>query len=107
MTVYSTLLFTGLLPVGTGTLYTVPSGYVAVVRDIEVWSGATSQAGINFGLLSSGFYAVIWNLEIQPSAWQQWKGRVVAPAGLELQGYGGGQSTIHACVSGYLLSLSP
>jgi hypothetical protein len=104
LSVYSTSLFTGYLPQGTATIYTVPTTNTVVIRDIEVWNGSSASAGINFGVLVSGFYGIIWLLNLNEDVWAQWQGRAVCPPGSQIQAYGGGQTTIRACVSGYLLS---
>lgn len=81
--------------------YTVPAGYVAVVRDCDVYSGGGSL--IDFELSVNGvakFWAGQFTIESIPQ-WQGWRGRQVLFPGEEL--FFQSQYPTDGLCSGYLL----
>lgn len=103
--IYSTRFYNG--PATNGqTLYTVPAGFVVVVRDLEVYnfsSSAIVQVQVQLGVSgsTSGVLAFVNNVASQVCA--QWKGRAVVNAGESLVAFSTG-SSFSMLVSGYLLS---
>ena len=103
---YSTNLYTGPASAELMTLYTVPAGYVAVVRDVEYFNSSGDTIDDLYvvaevpGPLAATFAYVA---SLASNAGAQWQGRVVVPAAgfLEVGAYGSGLLLI---VSGYLLS---
>lgn len=105
MTVYSTKFAAG---VGTGStedVYTVPAGYVAVVRDIEVISGSGASDVLVFECVSPGpLHVVIWVLySTGANVWGQWRGRVVLVSGDAISALAPADGSTYL-ISGYLLS---
>lgn len=86
-------------------LYTVPAGYVAVVRDIEAWNfgGETDQLFTTANVPGPLAVAVWVTPEVAPNEWAQWKGRAVFNAGDILQAQAS-SSSWSLFISGYLLS---
>jgi hypothetical protein len=84
-TLYSTL-FGVLRGVETGsvTLYTVPAGYLMVLRDVDLLS---NSAGATQVFIQDGGGAGAWKAFSATAQFQsfQWQGRQVYPAGHELQ----------------------
>lgn len=101
--IYSTLIFHGLLPASGAVIYTTPQDQTLVVRDIEVYNGDSSDRSPNYQVDVSGNLAVFWSVQAPSSAWRQWQGRVVIPAGAGLFGFGGGSGLVQTVISGYLL----
>lgn len=103
--IYSTLLWAGAVPTAAGAFYTPPAGFVAVVRDVELYNNAAGTATINLWVYAgTGPVSPIAVGENVPGASAtQWQGRVVLP-----QGYGlcnnGAIADFYATISGYLLS---
>lgn len=82
--------------------YLVPEGYVAVVRDVDVWSGGGSI--INYGLDINGiarFWGGQFTVESVPQ-WAGWRGRQILNAGEYL--YFTANGALDGCISGYLLT---
>ncbi len=101
--VYSTQFLTWSNPT-SGVLYTVPAGYVAVVRDMDVWwDGETDEGSLIASIHNVCTFMVFYGAPSVASAFQ-WRGRVVINPGekLELFPSVGNWSGV-AC--GYLLSL--
>lgn len=85
------------------TLYTVPAGNVAVIRDMEYFS--SSSALFNVQCSSSGRSGLLWYLSGVPAnSWHQWQGNTVLPPGDVLQGFADGAGNL-IVVSGFLLTL--
>lgn len=103
---YSTSFYAGEILVTDAyqTLYTVPSGYVAVLRDVELVNLAASdeQAFLALGPGSSTVPFAALTLAAS-GGWGQWKGRVVMDVGVTLQLFVETEPTA-AVISGYLLS---
>lgn len=88
---------------GVHLLYTVPSGKIAVVRDIDLVTGLAvagtaaifaGSSGATF-FTSSGAVALVWS---------EWRGRQVLPAGETLKVVVIGGQQYDVTVSGYLLT---
>lgn len=105
-TVYSVRFYAavGLAP-GSYTVYTVPPGYTAIVRDIDCYSSAgVSNAEIYFeGNLGQTFFHAEVVATTQDSP--QWRGRQVFEAGDTISVNVGGASNWDVTISGYLLAL--
>lgn len=101
--VYSTA-FIGEKELSGSAVYTVPTGYVAVVRDCDVFQGSSST-GVYFQLLGGEGQAFFWCSSLPLTAqWFQWTGRHVLNEGATLTALvGSGNPDVS--VSGYLLSL--
>lgn len=101
--VYSTRFYIGVLPTALTTVYTVPAGRVAVLRDID---GTNGVAGDQYLLLYiAGFFVL--NLDANGASsglarYYNWRGRQVLNAGesIQLQASAGGDIAL----SGYLLT---
>lgn len=87
------------------TLYTVPAGYVAVVRDVEYFAAGEAIDGIYLVVSVPGPLAAVfaWVGNLEENTGAQWQGRVVVPAAgfVEVGGYG---TSLLLAMSGYLLS---
>lgn len=102
---YSTNFFTGSLPDSEATLYTVPSSYVAVVRDVEVFNGSLDEASFRLDVTVPGSPTAFWwgINNLASGAVTQWKGRLVLPPSSTISGLAN-ESEFFVIVSGYLLS---
>lgn len=102
--VYSTrFLATAGDPIAT-VEYTVPDGFVAVVRDVTGYAVNGGTGGITVWLSIEGW--VLWHLPAPPSVPTTYTQsmRVVLQAGETLTAQGGYTATSSVLVSGYLLS---
>jgi hypothetical protein len=104
VTVYSTLLGSGISSAESLLLYTTPSGYVAVVRDVEYYNLTSAELNAHLQLAPSGlpgFYGCTLS-GLQPGNGGTWQGRIVLPSGsyIYLPPFGTG---LYAGVSGYVL----
>lgn len=104
MSVYSHQFVCEVLSSSNLTLYTVPAGYVVVIRDIEVGdrSGAVNNQSTVFATSGGTIEAVVFSATIPLAyGWTQWTGRAVLNAG---QSIGAGVSLAQGLlISGYLL----
>lgn len=102
---YSTNFFAGVLPTSFETLFTVPAGYVAIVRDIEVLNNNADAADISVYAEVPGpaTGAIFGDTDLAGGAWTQWRGRVVVPAAGLIVAMSS-VSSCNAAISGYLLS---
>lgn len=105
--VYSTQ-FCAVLSTSTLTaVYTVPAGFVAVVRTMTyAWSSLARTAGIA-QVLNGNNAGRVWVVHIAASEQSSdlWNGRLVLPAGDKLQVNTTATGTVFFTASGYLLSL--
>lgn len=86
-----------------GTLFTVPSSDVCVIRDMEQFTGGAADL-FNVQISVSGSLSIVWYLSSAPaSSWHQWTGRVVVPPGGLIQAFASNAND-QLIVSGYLLS---
>lgn len=104
--VYSTRFYIGAAPSSQSTVYTVPAGFTAVIRDLEAFatSAITDPVYLVVQEGSGPVAAVIADVgTLGALQFGHWEGRAVMVAGDELiiAGYG---SDLLLCVSGYLLS---
>lgn len=85
--------------------YTVPAGYVAVVRDVEALNSSASTDSLFIAATVPGPLTVtltkFYDLAGETPA--QWQGRVVLLAGDGLEVYSGVE-VFEVMISGYLLS---
>lgn len=105
MAIYSTQFICEVLGASNLTLYTVPSGFVVVVRSIELGdrSGSSTNSCTVFATAGGTIQAVITNSGNFPAFGSlHWDGRAVLNSGQSI-GAGVGAST-SVFVSGYLLS---
>ena len=83
--------------------FEVPSGYIAVVRDIDVVvfepGAGTVEAGLGG---SSVFWGYTWSF-VTVLGWESWRGRQVLNAGEQLVLHS--NAAMDMMASGYLLSL--
>jgi len=105
-TVYSTR-FLQAHGASSGASFTVPNGYVAVVRDADIYSNST---GFSAFYLQGADGQALWYAAYNPGDQksQQWRGRQVYFAGetISVSVDVGGLDSIDYAVSGYLLSSS-
>lgn len=99
--VYSTQFMAGLTPAGGVLTYTVPAGYAAVLRSIDL--GINGAVGAAPGVAVSGISAFWFPSLNVANPFAQWRGRQVLKAGQTL-GIGAATS-FFVLASGYLLSL--
>lgn len=105
MPVYSNLLYASSPAANTvTTAFTVPSGVTCVLRDIEIYNGSASTAGVNVRINVSGFgNTVVYGPDaLLSGAWSQWEGRVVVPAGGTIQVFAT-EASVQFTLSGYEL----
>lgn len=105
MTVYSTAFVSRSCPTTLTTVYTVPTGYTAVVREIDIFnfSGGPGEYSVYLtvsGLSTSCLFSIA---ALANQATAQWQGRAPAPAGSFLQ-FIGGSALAQVFIGGYLLS---
>jgi len=106
-TVYSTRFVKAALTASNTTYYTVPTGYVAVVRTMTLaWSSLARTGGVGQVLLN-GANSFVWIVPIAGSelASANWDGRLVLPAGELIRAATTATGVVHLTVSGYLLGL--
>lgn len=85
--IYSTNLFTGPLPATYGTIFTAPSGFVVVIRDLELLQFSAGNTTVNVATVVSGMTGpLVYSTAFAPNAVLHWEGRVVLPAGSTIQG---------------------
>lgn len=82
--------------------FTVPVGYVAVIRDLDVWSGGGAMINWEMGVngvckLAAGQFTVISVAQVAT-----WRGRQVVEPGEEIFFQSDGPTD--GAISGYLLS---
>jgi hypothetical protein len=101
--VYSTLFVQGAVPTTPAVFFTVPSGYVAVVRDVDaVASSVGLELYISDAILNQNFAAILPVVGPTVNAYT-WRGRQVFLPGGEMQ-WGTAFDLMFGRVSGYLLS---
>lgn len=102
--VYSTL-FIAAAGTDISAGYVVPSGMVAVVRDVSaLCEGAPDDTAAE--LLDNATGTYIWYRLFQdPFEFDHWDGRQVVPAGATFTAASSGPQIVHVRVSGYLLTL--
>lgn len=107
MSTYSTRFGGGLHTGGAGTIYTVPSGYVVVVRCITAYNAGASSDAFEVSAQVSGSLIPIYHVTnvAASSNSLEWEGRVVLNAGEFINVATGGQQWSYT-VSGYLLTLT-
>lgn len=105
MSVYSTLFFLGTVGVTQITAYTVPAGYVAVIREIDARDFSGAVNGLYIASNVSGFGTFTWSFlsNVAGGDAVQWKGRTVLPAASTIL-LAAGAASFQAAVSGYLLT---
>lgn len=102
--VYSTSFFQFTVSDGVPFTETVPDGYIAVVRDIQVVFLIPAGDGAQVIVSLNGLEIVQWYLPGDYFGSDSWQGRCVAPGPttVEAELVGGGAAEIS--VSGYLLT---
>ena len=100
---YSTSFYIGTPATGFPTVYEVPAGYVAVLRDFAARIGAAGVQVAYIAVDEVVVQAVTGNEALAgPDGTIHWTGRLVLPAGSTVQlGY---TSAMSCTLSGYLLS---
>lgn len=106
MAIYSTLLWQGATTSSLQTVYTVPSGFVSVVRSVDWWNGDTGAHTLYLvsnvsGSFQNALIAVVNNLGAGQGS--HWDGRHVLPTGAALE-IGALGSGVLVAISGYQLS---
>jgi hypothetical protein len=105
--VYSTR-FVNVAPATANTVYyTVPAGFVAVVRTMTFGYAEPARANGVMTVLMSAANSRIWTVLATASTVgsAQWNGRLVLPAGETLRASYTGTTGQWLTISGYLLSL--
>jgi hypothetical protein len=101
---YSTRFWIGQLPTAWGSLYTVPAGYVVVLRDMEFTNYTASALTVSLAVETSGTGGVyLYTASVPANAHVQWTGRTVMDPGDVLQGLSS-SGGLAALISGYLLT---
>lgn len=106
MAVYSVLFFQGTFGGGgVVTAFTVPAGYVYVVRDLDAVSPASSTSIVMSELVANQNFAVVPAGPVTDQAVQPytWRGRQVFESGQQL-GLAALFDLVFARVSGYALT---
>lgn len=105
--VYSVRFVKTLLTSANTTYYTVPVGFVAVVRCMTLaWVTLAKVAGVGQVLLN-GANSFVWiqGMDASQSSSAVWDGRLVLPAGEIIRAAATAAGQVHFTASGYLLSL--
>lgn len=101
MTVYSTKLISQLCAAGSTLTYTVPAGYVCVVRDISITPEAS---GLTLARVFAGGNQIVFSVTSGVlNVTQSWEGRQVFNAGETIEASATGAG-VYFMVSGYLLN---
>lgn len=107
-TLYSTQFIRGVVSSPSTLTYVVPTGYVAVVRDIMLWNGGTEGLGLQGCEVYDDSFAVIFGV-FYPVACvanpYNWEGRAVMNAGETLT-VAPSDASWHVRCSGYLLTVT-
>lgn len=105
--VYSTRFVKSALTNANVTYYTVPAGFVAVVRTMTAAWTTTGTTGGVVQVLLNGANSWVWVVKTPApdSDSALWDGRLVLPAGELIRAAATASGTIHLTVSGYLLSV--
>lgn len=106
-TVYSTRFVASLLTATNDVYYTVPAGYVAVVRTMTL-AGVAPAAGAGTAQVElGGSNSRVWMHAVQNSeiVSEVWNGRLVLPPGETIRASISGTTVPYLTVSGYLLQL--
>jgi hypothetical protein len=101
--IYSKRFAAALLASAFSTLYTVPSGRVAVLRCMTVgWTTTVRPAG-TFEVWMSGTNSRIWRLDLAASTAGSavWNGNLVLPAAEYIRASGSGGGSVYFTASGY------
>jgi hypothetical protein len=101
--VYSTL-FIAASGIGISAGYAVPSGHLAVVRDVMlVFAGAPDDTAAQcFDVTTATLIA--YHLQVDPFEAYHWTGRQVVPAGATFELVSSGPGLVYGRCSGYLLT---
>lgn len=89
----------------TVTLYTVPAGFVTILRDITISGHGGTLSLVKFGVVGSPAQPVIMAIT-NANSYQQWTGRWALQAGEQLVGQTQGTGVCDYQITGYLLSAS-
>lgn len=85
-------------------LFEVPPGYVYIVREMSVATGANATTDTRLGLQRATAQAVVWRPKAIPDrSAVQWQGRLVMEAGDQLLCWTGGANA-DVVASGYSLT---
>jgi hypothetical protein len=106
-TVYSSRFVKSALTATNTTYYTVPAGYVAVVRTMTLaWASLARTAGVGQVLLN-GANSYVWIVPIAGSELSSavWDGRLVLPAAEIIRAATTATGVVFLTVSGYLLAV--
>lgn len=105
MTVYSTRFAAVTLSAAEPALYTVPAGYVAVIRDMELTNQTGANVSFAIDLTSPGplTATIYYDGSFPLASWFQWQGRVVLNAG-DVLGASASSYPVGLVVSGFLLN---
>lgn len=104
--VYSTRFLSAKGATSTGS-FTVPNGYVAVVRDLDAYANSIAAAAIFLhGASGETLYWFDWGIATQEAV--NWRGRQVYFAGesIEVEIAVGVADSVDYALSGYLLTSS-
>jgi hypothetical protein len=103
--VYSTQFYAGRTGQGETPLYTVPSGNVLVLRDVEIYAATSSDIQFALAVGAPGIVSHLWFVNpLKAGEWAQWQGRSVLDTGQLLIAVAG-EAGVEVTASGYLLAL--
>lgn len=106
--VHSTKFFLGTITDATQTnLYTVPTGYRAVIKAINVQNTAGTSCFCSMRVdTAAGIFAVTVPAQSGTNGVYQWNGWIVIDAGQVINGHAATGKTLSVSVAGYLYPLS-
>lgn len=103
--VYSEQLIHTTVAGGTTAEYTVTSGFVVVIRDMQVFLINPPGPGDAFQIITDGLTVLQWNM---PGDWlstESWQGRIVVPGPSTFTaGTAGLTAVAEITISGYVLT---
>jgi hypothetical protein len=100
--IYSTRFYGGRPASSPLVLYTVPSGYVAVVRSVQLWV-LTSGISVQLAIVATGS-TIVQRLSASATDFTTYDLRAVLNVGESLE-FVGGNGAHQVTVSGYLLTV--
>lgn len=104
MSTYSTRVLMGVVPLPAGLSYTVPAGFIFVIRDVEANNQAAGENNCYIQITSTpGVGLLAINNPIEPAKSTQWQGRTVLNPG-DVLAVGASSASLYVTISGYLLT---
>lgn len=104
--VYSKQMFSGLFPSTRTTIYTVPAGFVGVVRCMTAGWGDITVGDLGTVTVASAGTSRVWQVAPQADYGSElWNGRLVLNAGDGIRVALTGSGSIWLTISGYELTV--